>query len=128
MDLSDAHVSGDGDAAVFIVDIQTGALIKKLETKTGAAEDPKGLSRPNGIVGIAPVDLDADFVTDALYATDLFGNVWAFDLSSSSPGSWKPKYGSLGARNPCIALRMPMAMPSPSPRRRWSENTRRVLA
>ncbi len=87
-------VSSDGDAAVFIVDIQDGSVIKKLKTKTGKAEDPHGLSRANGIVGIAPVDADGDFVLDGLYATDLFGNVWAFDLSGSGKGSWKSKYGT----------------------------------
>ena len=93
-------VSADGDAAVFIVDIQDGSLISKLETKTGKAEDPHGLSRANGIVGIAPVDANGDFVLDGLYATDLFGNVWAFDLSDSSTGNWKSKYGPAGNPEP----------------------------
>jgi len=93
-DSSDASVSGDGQAAVFIVDIETGGLIKKLETNVGSADDPAGASRPNGIMGISPVDLDDDFVTDAIYATDLFGNVWVYDLSSSNPNLWKSKYGN----------------------------------
>ena len=93
-DSSDASVSGNGQAAVFIVDIETGGIIKKLETNVGSADDPEGSSRPNGIIGMTPVDLDNDFVTDAIYATDLFGNLWAFDLSSSNTNQWTSKYGN----------------------------------
>ena len=91
---SDGYASGTGNGVIFILDAETGALIKKLDTKKGTADDPAGLSRPNGIIGISPVDVDRDFVVDRLYAGDLFGNIWSFDLSSSNPGSWVSEYGS----------------------------------
>jgi type IV pilus assembly protein PilY1 len=42
----------------------------------------------NGIAGVSSADLDGDFVIDYLYAGDLQGNVWRFDLTSSDPTAW----------------------------------------
>ena len=36
----------------------------------------------------ASADLDGDHITDYVYAGDLLGNVWRFDLTGSSPSSW----------------------------------------
>ena len=43
---------------------------------------------PNGIYFVAPADLDGDHITDYVYAGDLQGNVWRFDLTSSNPANW----------------------------------------
>jgi type IV pilus assembly protein PilY1 len=43
---------------------------------------------PNGIYFVAPADLDGDHITDYVYAGDLQGNVWRFDLTSSNPSNW----------------------------------------
>jgi type IV pilus assembly protein PilY1 len=40
------------------------------------------------------VDQNGDFIVDRVYAGDLFGNIWSFDLSSSNTGSWGSDYGS----------------------------------
>ena len=95
---SDGNASSTGNAVIFILDAQTGAVIKKLDTKQGSADDPEGLSRPNGIIGTSVVDENGDFIADRLYAGDLFGNIWAFDLSDSNSGQWASDYGS--SRNP----------------------------
>jgi type IV pilus assembly protein PilY1 len=47
-----------------------------------ANSDCNGLSTP------AVVDLGADNVADRVYAGDLKGNLWVFDLSASTSGSW----------------------------------------
>ena len=95
---ADGNASSSGNGVIFILDAEDGSLIAKLDTKQGTADDPKGLSRPNGIIGTSVVDEDGDFIVDRLYAGDLFGNVWAFDLSSSNPSQWASAYGS--ANNP----------------------------
>lgn len=97
---SDANASTTGNGVIFILDAETGAVIKKLDTKQGRAEDPKGLSRPNGIIGTAVVDANGDFIVDRLYAGDLFGNIWAFDLSSTNPSTWASQYGSSSSPQP----------------------------
>jgi type IV pilus assembly protein PilY1 len=43
---------------------------------------------PNGISYVTPADLDGDNVVDYLYAGDLFGNLWRFDVTSSSEAAW----------------------------------------
>jgi type IV pilus assembly protein PilY1 len=85
----DDHVSTTGYAAIYIVDISDGSLIKKISTKVGTAEDPTGASRANAITGIQPIDINNDFKIDYLYAGDLFGNVWRFDLAGNSKDTWK---------------------------------------
>jgi len=86
--------STSGDAVLYIVNIETGALIKKLSTKVGAAEDPTGNNRPNGLSTPSVVDLDGDSIVDAIYAGDLFGNLWKVDISHSSTSQWKFSYKS----------------------------------
>ncbi|HPW31837.1 MAG TPA: PilC/PilY family type IV pilus protein [Arenimonas sp.] len=71
--------TNDG-AALFVINATTGALIRKI-VPSGATGN-NGLSEPTG------VDLDFNGTTDYVYAGDLLGNVWKFDLSASNPSSW----------------------------------------
>jgi len=104
-DSSDTSVSSSGQAAIYIVDIETGALIKKFSTNIGSADDPTGSSRPNGIMGISPADLNRDFIVDVLYATDIFGNLWVFDISASNPSLWSSKYGNSSNPQPLYSAK-----------------------
>ena len=85
---ADGHASSTGNAAIYIVDIQTGALIKKLYTNTGSS------STSNGFATVTPVDVNGDNITDYIYGGDLLGNVWKFDVRSTSPSSWTSSYTS----------------------------------
>lgn len=76
---SDSH-----GAALFVVDAQTGALIARLDTGARPADGAKG----NGLATPTPVDIDGDRIVDYVYAGDLYGNVWRFDLSAVSPAGW----------------------------------------
>ncbi len=86
---SDGNASSTGNAVLYLVDIETGELIKKFDTEVGAADDPKGNNRPNGLGPPAPVDANGDSVVEYIYAGDLFGNLWKFDVSSSNKGNWE---------------------------------------
>lgn len=90
--INDGRASTTGDAVLYIVNLQTGALIRKISTGVGTAQDPTGQSRPNGLASVAPVDVDGDYVVDHIYAGDLFGNMWKFDLSGNTSGSWRLAY------------------------------------
>ena len=79
----DLHPSVTGDAAIYIVNIENGQLIKKISTDTGRAEDPIGAGRPNGITGIQSVDVNGDYSIDFLYAGDIFGNLWRINLQGN---------------------------------------------
>jgi len=87
--LADGHVSSSGDAVLYIVDIATGTRVKKLDTMAGMAQDPAGTNRPNGLSSIAVADIDGNYTVDYIYAGDLFGNLWKFDVSGSSSSSWQ---------------------------------------
>jgi len=91
---ADGSVSATGNGAIYVVDAYTGALVKKFDTKIGTADDPTGVTRPNGIAEVTAVDLDGDLDVDFLYAGDLFGNLWKVDVSSSSTSSWDFAYKS----------------------------------
>lgn len=93
-------VSATGQAAIFIVDIEDGTLLRKIDTGRGSAADPTNQNRANGIAGVSPVDIDGDFITDYLYAGDLFGNMWKIDVTSTSPASWDIGFSSGGTPQP----------------------------
>lgn len=86
--VADGHASTTGDAVLYVVDIGTGALIAKLDTGVGSSQDPLGLNRPNGLATVTPVDIDGNHTVDYIYAGDLFGNLWKFDMTSTNPAKW----------------------------------------
>lgn len=73
---STGGAAGVGRAALFILDAQTGSLIKKITVGTSVTTD-NGLSSPRA------VDINGDLITDFVYAGDLRGNMWRFDLFDS---------------------------------------------
>lgn len=46
----------------------------------------------NGLATPQPIDLNGDGKVDVVYAGDLKGNVWKFDLSSSTSTNWKTSF------------------------------------
>jgi type IV pilus assembly protein PilY1 len=71
------------------VDSGTGNItFRYIDTGYGPSKDPLGLSSKNGIAYVSSADLDADHITDYVYAGDLFGNLWRFDLTGKTPSSW----------------------------------------
>ncbi len=80
--------SATGNAVLYIVDLATGELIKKIDTGKGSLTDLSGNNYPNGLSQPALVDIDDDSVIDYAYAGDLQGNLWKFDLTSSTATSW----------------------------------------
>ena len=73
--------SASGDAGIFILTIDSSGNKTLYYLSTGVAGG-------NGIAYTTPVDLDGDHVADYVYAGDIRGNVWRFDLTGSDPASW----------------------------------------
>lgn len=86
--VADGAASATGRAALFIVDLETGDLIRKLSTNTGSVATPNGLATPTVI------DYNGDYVADFIYAGDLLGNIWKFDVTNASPAQWDSDYKS----------------------------------
>lgn len=53
-----------------------------------------------GINYVTPADLDGDLIADYLYAGDTKGNVWRFDVTSSSPSGWQTSGFGTGSPKP----------------------------
>lgn len=84
---------GDGQAKLFILYLEEGmdgawssSDYKVIATGVGTASDRNGLSTP------ALVDSDGNGKADRVYAGDLKGNLWAFNLSDTSDGQWDVAY------------------------------------
>ena len=94
--------TGDGRAKLFIVDIEKGVDgtwaagdYVEIDTGSGDAVERNGLGTP------ALADLDGNGTIDRVYAGDLFGQMWAFDLSDGSSALWsipggKPLFTTIG--------------------------------
>ncbi|MEJ0007901.1 MAG: PilC/PilY family type IV pilus protein [Steroidobacteraceae bacterium] len=54
-----------------------------------------GTSNNNGIGNVTAFDLDGDHITDYVYAGDLMGNLWRFDLTNKVETSWAVSPGPL---------------------------------
>ena len=83
--------SSTGVAAIFVmmVDPSTGAkTFYEYSTGYGPSKDPTSNSSNNGIYYTTATDLDGDNITDYIYAGDLFGNVWRFDVTNTDPTKW----------------------------------------
>jgi type IV pilus assembly protein PilY1 len=75
--------SPNGGAYLYVVDLLSGTLLAKIQASDIAGEDEtNGLSTP------ILIDTDGNKMIDAVYAGDLHGNLWKFDVSGTSAGSW----------------------------------------
>lgn len=83
---ANGYNSTDNDGAIYIADLTDGSLTKKLSV--GTQVDPTGLNRPNAMAQPLLVDNNSDGIADYIYAGDLFGNMWVFDISSDDTDDW----------------------------------------
>jgi type IV pilus assembly protein PilY1 len=86
---------GSGEASLFIVDIEKGVDglwqagdYVKISTGAGDTANRNGLATP------ALADVDGNGTVDRVYAGDLEGNMWAFDLESTNQSQWGVAYNS----------------------------------
>lgn len=73
-----------GYSALFVLDAQTGALIRELKTLTNIS----GV-RSGGLSSVVLGDYNNDQIDDVAFAGDLNGNLWRFDLTDANPANWQ---------------------------------------
>lgn len=81
--VGNGYNSTAGKAVLYIFIIKAnGSLeaVRKIDTRAGDG---------NGLAGPAVLDINRDGRADLVYAGDLKGNVWKFDIQSSNPQEWK---------------------------------------
>ncbi len=82
--------SGSGEAQLFIVYLEggldgvwtAGTDYMKISTNSGDTSNRNGLSTP------AVIDEDGNGTADRVYAGDLYGDLWAFDIDDSNTSKW----------------------------------------
>lgn len=92
--VGNGYNSSNERAFLFIIDINTGALIRKIDTGAGSAAATNGMATPRGW------DHDGNGTVDTLYAGDLLGNLWKFNLSSATAANWASSYTTSGSPTP----------------------------
>jgi len=76
--------SNSGHAVLFVLDIDTGAVLAEIDT--GAGGD-NGLFAPRGR------DTDGNGTVDYVYAGDRLGHLWKFDLRAADADAWDVALG-----------------------------------
>ncbi|MGD9000315.1 MAG: PilC/PilY family type IV pilus protein, partial [Granulosicoccaceae bacterium] len=108
---SNTPTAGDCSAKLFILFLDggldgewtLGTDYLKIGTGAGSADDCNGLSTPR------VVDIDSNAIADLVYAGDLHGNLWAFDLCNvdnqgvCQGSGWGVKYDDGANPTPAIA-------------------------
>ncbi len=85
---ADGSPSTTGQAALYIIFIQ--AASNGIDA-TDFVKIPVGdadVTNPNGLGSVGVADVDGDARVDFLYAGDLRGKLWRFDVTSSNPATW----------------------------------------
>ena len=91
-------------SALFVLDAKTGVLIRKINAGAGPGN---GLSSPIAI------DVDFDDIVDFVYAGDLLGNMWKFDLTSTQAAEWEVAYNNGAEGVPLFSAADPGGNPQP---------------
>jgi type IV pilus assembly protein PilY1 len=79
--VGNGYDSDNGHAVLFVLDALTGKVLQKIDTGIGTTTRKNGLSSP------VAVDSNHDLGVDTVYAGDLYGHLWKFDVSASA-GNW----------------------------------------
>ncbi|MFQ6024230.1 MAG: pilus assembly protein, partial [Acidiferrobacterales bacterium] len=99
---ADGNASTTGNAVLYVLFIEDGtdgtwtlnSDYIKIDTGKGMATSAD-LSTPNGLASPAVIDADGDFIADFVFAGDLQGNMWKFDVRNSDSSTWDLAPGSV---------------------------------
>jgi type IV pilus assembly protein PilY1 len=82
--IGNGYGSHSGVAALYVVDLRDGSLIRKIIVD--------GNGQENGLSSVK-LRVDSQNVVQAAYGGDLQGHLWKFDLHGSAPDSWGLAFG-----------------------------------
>jgi len=95
----------DGPGADGIWDLDTD--YHRITTSKGSTAER------NGLFSAKVVDIDGNGTTDLLYAGDLYGNLWRFDLSGPTATDWEPPVTPLFVGSKTRPITSPPLITSP---------------
>ncbi|WP_430433969.1 pilus assembly protein [Methyloversatilis sp.] len=109
--VGNGYNSNEYKGFLFVVNATTGALIKKIDT--GACPETDDPCVSNGLAEVTTWDEDSDGDIDYVYAGDLRGNLWRFDVTSDTPSQWKVSFGTDTSPLPLFRARNASGTPQP---------------
>ncbi|MBL0142683.1 MAG: pyrrolo-quinoline quinone [Betaproteobacteria bacterium] len=74
-------VPGTGRGYLYVVDLATGTILKKVDTGAGDTTTPSGFNHLSGYADNFSENNTAKYV----YGGDLLGNVWKYDMQTATP-------------------------------------------
>jgi type IV pilus assembly protein PilY1 len=89
--------STNGHAELYFVNLRDGSLIRRIDTSNDAhsgcsnSQTGNGLSSPS-LYASGATDGGIHKVVDYVYAGDLAGHLWRFNISDSNPANWHVSY------------------------------------
>lgn len=86
--VANGYGSDNNHAVLWVLDLKDGTVVQKIDTQAGGSTAKNGLSTPIAI------DIDDDRQVDFVYAGDLLGNLWKFNLDSADANQWRAAYGT----------------------------------
>lgn len=99
------YYSATGSATLFIRNAETGGLIRQITVDTSGG---------NGLGEVRAADLDGNGTADVIYAGDLKGNIWKFDISSTNNvNQWGAATVSGNTARPLFRATDPSGNPQP---------------
>jgi len=109
------YLSYRGCAVLYIVRLPDG-LVRSIDTSgvsSGSQCVNAAGTNSNGLGSPTLFDVDQNGTTDFVYAGDLFGHMWKFDLSSSNPSNWAVAYTTGAAPAPLFTATTSTGVPQP---------------
>ncbi|MCP3177383.1 PQQ-binding-like beta-propeller repeat protein [Desulfuromonas sp. KJ2020] len=86
--------SVNGQAMLYVMDLD-GNVIRKIDT---------GIGSDNGLSTPSIIDVNNDNRADYVYAGDLKGNLWKFDLTSNNSADWAVAYHDGTSPQPLVSI------------------------
>jgi type IV pilus assembly protein PilY1 len=105
--VADGAASSTGHGALYIVYLSgpadtthhvwssTTDYVKLIAGDGTSSGTPGTASIPNGLGGPVGIDYNLDGTVDYIYAGDVYGNIWKFDVTSTSAGSWNTAFSGV---------------------------------
>ncbi len=82
--VSSGYNNASGLGKLWFLDAQDGTVLKTLSTGSGSSTSPSGLAQFSGYTQDY-----TNYLSEQIYAGDLNGDFWRFDISDANPSSWK---------------------------------------
>lgn len=101
--------NGSYQSSLFILYLDghegaSGPSFREISTGVGTSDDCRLMnSGCNGLSSPTILDITGDTVVDRVYAGDIQGNMWAFDLSAEQPSAWGVAHHGSGRSAPLFS-------------------------